>query len=195
MRNADLAAEHMETALQLAEVFFHYQHKTFRVSLDQLEGAAVDGLIDAAQGYDPARGVPFWGFAKCRVRGAMLDLVRQVFGRNRRSPRECLSLECVIDSGETDDEATRCDEALIALPVEPLMANGFKRVFNRAMLSLVPADRKVVRMVYFRDVPQSEVARKTGVTECRVSQRHKRALAVLRRELELRGVRKVSDVL
>lgn len=41
-----------------------------------LETAANVGLMAAIAGYDPARGVPFESYCECRVRGALLDELR-----------------------------------------------------------------------------------------------------------------------
>src|SRR2546426_5871536 len=45
---------------------------------DDLESAALIGLIDAVDRFDPERGVPFEGYASLRIRGAVLDEVRRV---------------------------------------------------------------------------------------------------------------------
>jgi RNA polymerase sigma factor for flagellar operon FliA len=47
------------------------------VDLNDLEGAAVIGLLDAADRYDPARGVSFKTYAEQRIRGAVLDSLRK----------------------------------------------------------------------------------------------------------------------
>ncbi len=47
------------------------------VELCDLVQEGMRGLIDAAQRYDPRRGVPFTMYAKHRVRGAILDGLRQ----------------------------------------------------------------------------------------------------------------------
>lgn len=44
---------------------------------DEFVGAALEGLVDAGNRYDPKRGVPFPSFAKHRVRGAIMDAVRE----------------------------------------------------------------------------------------------------------------------
>src|ERR1043166_3415428 len=48
------------------------------VSQDDLISHAVIGLIDAVDRYDPDYGVPFEGFAMPRIRGAILDALRQL---------------------------------------------------------------------------------------------------------------------
>jgi RNA polymerase sigma factor for flagellar operon FliA len=44
-----------------------------------------EGLLDAARKFDPARGVPFRGYASFRVRGAIIDGVRQSARLPRRA--------------------------------------------------------------------------------------------------------------
>lgn len=44
-----------------------------------------EGLLDAARKFDPARGVPFRGYASFRIRGAIIDGVRQSSRLPRRA--------------------------------------------------------------------------------------------------------------
>jgi len=44
-----------------------------------------EGLLDAARKFDPARGVPFRGYASFRIRGAIIDGVRQSARLPRRA--------------------------------------------------------------------------------------------------------------
>lgn len=57
------------------------------LSLDDLVSAGYEGLVQAAQRYDPQGGTPFVAFAHYRARGAMLDAARkhQPALRRRRS--------------------------------------------------------------------------------------------------------------
>ena len=47
------------------------------VQLSDLEGAGVRGLIQSVEGYDPARGVRFESYATNRIRGSILDGLRE----------------------------------------------------------------------------------------------------------------------
>ncbi|MBW8827383.1 MAG: FliA/WhiG family RNA polymerase sigma factor [Acidobacteria bacterium] len=47
-----------------------------RVPIDELVSAGMLGLVKAARSYDPTRGVPFEGYAITRIRGAVLDELR-----------------------------------------------------------------------------------------------------------------------
>jgi RNA polymerase sigma factor for flagellar operon FliA len=48
------------------------------VAWDDLVSAGMLGLAEAARSFDPARGVPFDGFASMRIRGALLDELRSL---------------------------------------------------------------------------------------------------------------------
>jgi RNA polymerase sigma factor for flagellar operon FliA len=56
------------------------------VTRDEIRSAAMVGLVDAANRYDPDRGVLFKTFAERRVRGAVFDEVRRMdwFSRSQR---------------------------------------------------------------------------------------------------------------
>jgi RNA polymerase sigma factor for flagellar operon FliA len=49
-----------------------------QVEMNELISVGVIGLIDAADRYKPAMGVPFDAFARRRVQGAMLDALRDL---------------------------------------------------------------------------------------------------------------------
>jgi RNA polymerase sigma factor for flagellar operon FliA len=49
-----------------------------QVEQEDLAGHGRLGLLDAARRYDPARRIPFDAYAQFRIRGAMLDAVRQL---------------------------------------------------------------------------------------------------------------------
>ena len=56
------------------------------VDIENLESAGLLGLVEAAQRFDPTRGVDFKAFAALRIRGAIIDEAR----RNSPLPQELL---------------------------------------------------------------------------------------------------------
>jgi RNA polymerase sigma factor for flagellar operon FliA len=56
------------------------------IDLENLESAGTLGLVEAANNFDPERGIKFETFARSRVRGAMLDELR----RNSPLPQHLL---------------------------------------------------------------------------------------------------------
>src|SRR5881296_4007273 len=71
---------------------------------DDLESAALIGLIDAVDRFEPDRGVPFEGYATLRIRGAVLDEVRRVDDLGRADRRRQRAL--VATGGEPRGVAT-----------------------------------------------------------------------------------------
>lgn len=79
-----LISEHVEMARRLARTMSLRVPEHRR---DDLEGAALLGLTEAAQRFNPDRGEPFGAFAIHRIRGAILDELRRgdVLSRRARS--------------------------------------------------------------------------------------------------------------
>jgi RNA polymerase sigma factor for flagellar operon FliA len=59
-----------------------------------------EGLLDAARKFDPARGVPFRGYASFRVRGAIIDGVRQSARLPRRAYERLNGLSAALRLSE-----------------------------------------------------------------------------------------------
>ncbi len=57
------------------------------LSYDEFVSIGYESLTRAAARYDPDTGVPFWGYAYYRVRGAMIDAVRSRTRNRRRIKR------------------------------------------------------------------------------------------------------------
>lgn len=53
------------------------------VEFNDVYHAGVLGLVTAIDRFDPSRGVPLWGFAEHRVKGAILDSLRTLDGLSR----------------------------------------------------------------------------------------------------------------
>ena len=62
-------------------------------SIDELQSAGYEGLIEAAMRYDPSIGVPFASYAHFRVRGAMIDAARRADYDHARSLLKLPNLE------------------------------------------------------------------------------------------------------
>ena len=163
------------------------------IGRDDVESAALIGLIDAVDRYDPARGVPFEGYAGLRIRGAVLDELRRVDDHTRgerRRAREVdadtqpeigaygatLSLDMLLETGDRDwaaeDETTdRYEDQDLRMRVET------------ALDCLPPRQREVLARYYGDSLTLRESAVKMGISEARACQLHGRAILNLRREL------------
>ena len=66
------------------------------VEREDLYGAGVIGLIDAADRFDPARGIAFTTFAELRVRGAILDSLRELDFASRSARRRAKEVQAAF---------------------------------------------------------------------------------------------------
>lgn len=81
------------------------------VELDDLIHAGVMGLMDAASKYNSGKNVAFSGYAKHRIKGAILDSLRQLDWASRDLRRRCKQVEAItrelmasLQRNPTDEE-------------------------------------------------------------------------------------------
>ncbi len=84
------------------------------IEMDDLVSSGVVGLLDALDRFDPSRGIKFSTYADFRIRGTMLDYLRQMdwFPRSMRQTSNRLQaaysrLEAVLGHPPGDDEVAR----------------------------------------------------------------------------------------
>ena len=73
-------------------------------TLDDLRSFGREGLLQAARSFDPERGVPFRRWANMRIKGAVIDGLRQWGGLPRRVYRELRGIEAGDRMLEVYDE-------------------------------------------------------------------------------------------
>ncbi len=160
---------------------------------DDIESAAIIGLIAAVDRYDPERGVPFEGYAGLRIRGAILDELRKLDDHTRGERQRAravaadtepeigayaatLSLDLLLESGDrdwaADDDST-----------EPYDRQDLRARVESALTCLPPRQREVLARYYGDSLTLRESAVKMGISEARACQLHGRAIVNLRREL------------
>lgn len=70
------------------------------MQLDDLLSAGREGLLDVARRYDPSHGTSFKSFANYRVKGAMIDQIRQLAPLPRRAYERLAALEAATALSE-----------------------------------------------------------------------------------------------
>ncbi|HZL57375.1 MAG TPA: sigma-70 family RNA polymerase sigma factor [Bryobacteraceae bacterium] len=146
------------------------------------------GLLQAARSFEPERGAPLAGYAKFRIRGEMLDVVR----RSAASAR-------VIGHGKgANEDGSDLDNRNPASPECSPQNSFFKRqraeIIGEEVKRLPPRYRTVVRLRYSREMTLREIGAALSVNESRACQIHQNALSRLRRALLNRGVRELSHL-
>lgn len=160
--------------MELARVMARVQARRYPRWRDDWESAAYLGLVQAAQMFDPTRGVKFDTFARPRIAGSMLDARRGLGPAGWKRIRlqgpapRTKTLDCdVADRGASSvgTDLERSDD------------------FDALVRHLYPGERVVIRLRYFEDLSQDEIAQRIGCSQANVSHRHTRGLAVLRERL------------
>src|SRR5829696_716672 len=157
------------------------------VNRDDLSSAAMLGLAQAARSWDPGRGASFERHAATRIRGALLDELRDsdwasrsVRSRARRLQQAGEELTGRLGRTPTQAElATDCP-ASTAPPTTSWSTGSGGRTCPMPCLALPERLRAVVIGYFFQERPMLEIAGELGVTESRVSQLRAEALILLR---------------
>ncbi len=72
-----------------------YESLPIHLELEELIQVGILGLIDAAERFDESKNVTFAGYAKHRIRGAILDSLREMDWASRDQRRRCKQVESV----------------------------------------------------------------------------------------------------
>lgn len=153
---------------------------TAALGAEDLEAAGIVGLIQAVDRFDPARGIPFEGYATLRVRGAVLDEVRRLDDLSRTArarddgQRAAVSLELLQERGELGDPT---EIAEVDVRAE---SDGLRDDVERALAAIPARERSILASYYSDGLTLAAIGRRLGVSEARVCQLHTRAIAQLR---------------
>ena len=152
---------------------------------DDMFSAALLGLIDAVDRFEPGRAVPFEAYASLRIRGAIIDELRRIGGRLRdgdagERPR-AVSLDGMVEE-EWQAFLAVPDEAL----EEPYERADLRCRVQHALENLPPRQREVLARYYADSLTLREAGQRMGISEARACQLHGRAITNLRRALSVR---------
>jgi RNA polymerase sigma factor for flagellar operon FliA len=198
MSGEELIAQHRKMVLSLATRL--RRELALAGDLEDLVAFGFGGLLEAERRYDASRGVRFQTFAYYRVRGAMLDGVRQMADLPRRAHER---LKAATEPRPTaapsalDKAFTRMSARLTSpspvqgryaeeSPEGALLKNESIERLLRALSALPPRERAVIRGHYFEGRSLDALAVKLGVSKSWASRIHRRALRALRAALETR---------
>ena len=204
----------------------------FQSHYDDLVSSGLIGLMDAFNRFSPKKFTSFSTYASIRVRGSMIDEIRnqswvsrstiakakafdvahEKFEKSlgRRATDRELSLELGVKSADLpafvqsasigrvvqlDDYRSfneKDRESLVATshmgsddPVEMVDRMRLRDLLEERTGHLKPKQREVIFMFYFEGLSNVEISKKLAISEGRVSQLHREALAVLRRDVDM----------
>ncbi|MBV9155124.1 MAG: sigma-70 family RNA polymerase sigma factor [Acidobacteriaceae bacterium] len=177
------------------------------IERQEVRAAAEYGLVQAANAYNPSRGVAFTTFAYYRIRGAVFDLLRQTVKDSRF---EEAANEYMVDysAGASAGTPSYADISNVAsgivasyflslekLPSEPrargdeaplntLLRQEQEKGIKQALQSLPERNRQVLEAYYFEDLTLEEIGKRLGLSKSWVSRMHAKGLEMLRPALE-----------
>jgi RNA polymerase sigma factor (sigma-70 family) len=149
---------------------------------EDLESIGYMGLVRAAQGYDPGRGVAFSTYAYHCIDNA----IRGQLQRANHRDIECISLDVLIGTDESSPLADMIPDEGPDAEAQAVDSAG-KEALLRIVFTLPPDQAGIIYDIYFREERPAEVARSRGLSPQRVHQLHRRALSALRRRLREQG--------
>jgi len=206
-----LIALHQEFARIIAAKLFA-QRIVDEIEFDEYLQFARVGLLESIDRYDPIHGASFRTYAAHRMQGAILsgleclsECSRQVALRKRLEQERVSSL-AHKDGGVLPDSFEHLVSVAVGLAVGYMLddvaayqspdsgcgdsaycelADRETRHRLHALVNrLPPREARIIRHHYLQQVPFDEIARQMELTPGRVSQLHKRALALLRASMQ-----------
>jgi RNA polymerase sigma factor for flagellar operon FliA len=159
------------------------------VDRGDLVAAGMYGLVTSLERNGGDDGATFEGYAKMRIRGAILDELRAQDWLSRRArsaateqvdgyagPTALVGLDDVGEGERGDGLADRDSPDALAR----LEALGTRHALEAAVAQLPAREQAIVSQHYFEGVRLKDIGKQLGVSEPRISQLHSRALGRLR---------------
>jgi RNA polymerase sigma factor FliA len=179
------------------------------VTRSDLKSAAEFGLVQAARAYDPKKGISFTTFAYYRIRGAILDEVRQLCRAARfEAVANEFMTEQVSNTSPKSELAAHKElqgltsqlmaQYLLSLdsvhlervpettksPVDQLLFRETSDAVRRALAQLPERYRLVLQAYYYEELSLESIGRRMNLSKSWVSRIHGKALSSLREMLQ-----------
>ncbi len=169
MKNEELVVNNLPLAGHIAK-----RYRNTGYEYDDLVQEGMIGLMEAAEKFDPERGCRFSALA-----GVCIENSIRMYLRSQRKHGHCtLSLDQEVCEG-----GGRLEE-LVGFREDGLEDIWKRDLLARAIRTLAPEERELVRMHYFDGLTQAEIARQCGIGQPMIHKRLKKILAKMRRAAE-----------
>jgi RNA polymerase sigma factor for flagellar operon FliA len=159
------------------------------VQKDDLVAAGACGLMDALRkNAESARGPQFEWYARIRIRGAVLDELRNQDWLSRgqraevtvRAEQEQRSVNVLVSFDDLPEHKRLMPASEDDSPLELAERQSQRVALSRAVSALPEREAQIIQMHYFNGVQFKEIAAVLKVSEPRISQLHARAVSKLR---------------
>lgn len=156
-----------------------------RLYIDDVNGWAMDGLLQSIERYDPKQNANFAAYARLRIRGNIIDNLRTVSGnRNKNKIEVAYFSDMEIVSRSAD--STICDY----LP-SPAAGSWTDEEYRDCAVEIAKGAelterQTIILTLRLRGYTQEEIAARIGLSEARISQILTKEVLPLCREFYLR---------
>lgn len=152
------------------------------VQRDDLIAAGTIGLMDALARHQGERDVQFEWYARVRIRGAIVDELRQQdwLSRRARARASGSAGRAVVPTVVAVDDLGGPSRELEPRDVDLFEHHSERVALSHAIKRLPARERSVIEQHYLDGIQFKEIAETFGVSLPRVSQLHARAIARLR---------------
>ena len=161
------------------------------IELDDLCQEGRIALVSVIPKFDIERGLPFWSYATPRVRGAMVDYLRNIdwvprVTRRKQKTDDTLVVPQVTSLSQeiftTDNCSSKVEtyEYYLVDDKVPFSRMEFEDTIRHLMRGLTYREQLVLWYYYVEGLPLWRIGVKLGVSESRVFQMHKQAIEFLR---------------
>lgn len=158
------------------------------MDFDDLVSCGIFGLIDAVEKFDMSKGVKFESYASLRIRGAIIDGLRDLDWvprsvRRKSKNDENTELQSMVSLD--DFLAQNMDFAASddGTPENHIDKIELRNILIEAIENLSERDRLVITLHYFEELTLRELSKTLEISESRVSQIHTRALSKMQENL------------
>jgi len=149
------------------------------VDYDDLLGYGVMGLMDAVERFDLSRGVKFETYAMTRIRGAIIDHLRNMDWVPRSVRQKARQIQQAIGRAETRLDRSATDQDIadeLCIDIDTFD----RRTWEISKGTYLSLDGLVTVDEAHSELTVKEIASVLGVSESRVSQLHTRAMMRMR---------------
>ncbi|GAB4023501.1 MAG: RNA polymerase sigma factor WhiG [Bdellovibrio sp.] len=183
------------------------------LEVDDLISAGVIGLMQSFETFESDKNVKFKTYAEHRIRGSMLDEIRKCdwasrYYRDQIKELKKLSKKMINERGEIDNvqlqrhlklsdykyyellKKVEKTEKVINFEELIYAQDETESQLNRLMVidnidRLNENEQKVIHSYYFDQKSMKEIANELSLSESRISQIHKKAISLIREDIDL----------
>ena len=153
---------------------------------EEVKEVVIVATVEAEADFDAARGIPFGAFLFQRALARVLTRYRQEWNYGTRFQSECAG-HCTCDEDESDPLECRSPRSRRTAGEVPCAPEPDKPLeeLAEALATLSAPSRRLIKLIFWEDRTESEVARELGVSQPAICKRLHTVLDALHRRMAL----------